>query len=223
MTFGTLRVEHETTVDRVLTELRRALFDGELEPGTPLREIALAESLGVSRSTVREALGMLVAEGLAVRVPNRGTAVRTTDPNAVRDVSRARTVLEVAGVRHWEDATEEQRDAVRSALSAFAELARGRPTNAEVNQAHLAIHRSFVGLTGSERLVAAADALSAEIRLALASVDRTRRNVREQLHSHGDLVEMLERGDTEAAAEELGHHLVHAEESMLRVVCVTTR
>ena len=38
MTFGTLSVEHETTVDRVLTELRRALFDGELQPGTPLRD-----------------------------------------------------------------------------------------------------------------------------------------------------------------------------------------
>ncbi|MEP6817809.1 MAG: GntR family transcriptional regulator, partial [Marmoricola sp.] len=210
-----LRVEHETTVDRVLTELRRALFDGELQPGTPLREVALAESLGVSRSTVREALGMLVAEGLAVRVPNRGTAVRTTDPHAIRDVSRARTVLEVAGIWHWDDAAEGQRDAVRSALTAYSRLARGHPTNAELNQAHLAIHRSFVGLTGSERLVAAADALNAEIRLALASVDRSRRNAREQLHSHSDLVKMLESGDVEGAAAELGHHLAHAEDSML--------
>ena len=215
MAFDTLHVGHETTVDRVLAELRRALFDGELQPGTPLREIALAESLGVSRSTVREALGMLVAEGLAVRIPNRGTAVRTTDPNAIRDVSRARTVLEVAGIRSWNAATEEQRAAVGSALSGFAELARGNPTNAELNQAHLAIHRSFVGLTGSERLVAAADSLSAEIRLALASVDRTRRNAREQLHSHSELVGMLAGGDIEGAAVELGQHLVHAEESML--------
>lgn len=215
MAFDTLHVGHETTVDRVLAELRRALFDGELPPGTPLREIALAESLGVSRSTVREALGMLVAEGLAVRIPNRGTAVRTTDPTAIRDVSRARTVLEVAGIRSWNAATEEQRAAVGAALSGFAELARGNPTNAELNQAHLAIHRSFVGLTGSERLVAAADALSAEIRLALASVDRTRRNAREQLHSHSELVGMLDSGDIEAAAGELGQHLVHAEESML--------
>ncbi len=215
MTFGTLRVEHETTVDRVHTELRRALFDGELQPGTPLREIALAESLGVSRSTVREALGMLVAEGLAVRVPNRGTAVRTTDPHAIRDVSRARAVLEVAGILRWQEATEAQRHAVRAELARFSELARGRPTNAEINEAHLAIHLSFVGLTGSDRLVAAADALSSEIRLALASVDRTRRNAREQLHSHSDLVAMLESGEIRAAAAELGDHLAHAEESML--------
>ena len=55
--FGTLHLEHSSTVDRVAEELRRAVFEGELESGTPLREVALAESLGVSRPTVREALG----------------------------------------------------------------------------------------------------------------------------------------------------------------------
>ena len=68
--FAGLHVEPVSVVDRVVDALRRALFEGELDPGTPLREVALAESLGVARSTVREALGHLVAEGLADRVPN---------------------------------------------------------------------------------------------------------------------------------------------------------
>lgn len=215
MSFANLSVEHETAVDRVLGELRRALFDGELDPGTALREVPLAESLGVSRSTVREALGQLVAEGLAVRVPNKGTAVRRTDAGAIKDVSRARAVLEAAGMRSWSAAEETRREDVRSALAAYAGLAAGDPGNAALNEAHLAIHRSFVGLTGSERLVATADALNAEIRLALASVDRSRRNVGDQVHSHEDLVAMLERGDLAGAEVELGHHLVDAEESML--------
>ena len=50
--FGTLHLEHASTVDRVASELRRAVFDGELESGTPLREVAIAASLGVSRPTV---------------------------------------------------------------------------------------------------------------------------------------------------------------------------
>ena len=77
-----------STVDRVAEELRRALFDGEVEPGTPLREVALAEAMGVSRSTVREALGVLVAEGLATREPNRGVHVAELDPDSVHDVCR---------------------------------------------------------------------------------------------------------------------------------------
>ena len=67
--FQSLRLAHSSTVDRVAEELRRALFDGEVGAGTPLREVALADAMGVARSTIREALGVLVAEGLATRTP----------------------------------------------------------------------------------------------------------------------------------------------------------
>src|SRR4051794_41650498 len=60
--------------------------------------------MGVSRSTVREALAILVAEGLAIREPNRGVHVTALDPEAVHDVCTARAVLEVAGVRRWASA-----------------------------------------------------------------------------------------------------------------------
>lgn len=213
--FPSLSVEHETVVDRILTELRRAVFDGELEPGTPLREIALADSLGVSRSTVREALGMLVGEGLAVRVPNKGTAVRAPAADAIRDVCAARTVIEVAGVRCWHTATPGQRDEVRSALAAYDEVARGAPSNAELNEAHLSFHRSLVGLTGSERLVGTENALASEIRLALAKVDRSRRNAEQQVRSHAVLVDLLEDGDVEEAAAELVRHIANGRDSMI--------
>src|SRR3954468_18767308 len=96
--FSTLHLELSSTVDRVADELRRAIFDGELESGTPLREVAIAASLGVSRPTVREALTMLVAEGLATREPNRGVSVGTPEGESVHDVCAARLVLGGAGI-----------------------------------------------------------------------------------------------------------------------------
>ena len=155
--FGTLHLEHSSTVDRVADELRRAVFEGELESGTPLREVALAESLGVSRPTLREALALLVAEGLATREPNRGVTVASPDPESVRDVSRVRAVLETAGVRHWPTAGEEARDAVRQALGAYESAVADGASYQELNQRHLAIHLSLVGLTESPRLVAMAE------------------------------------------------------------------
>src|ERR1700742_959331 len=92
--FGGLSLEHSSTVDRAADELRRAVFEGEIESGTPLREVALAESLGVSRPTVREALALLVAEGLASREPLRRVSVASPDPESVRDVPTVRVVLE---------------------------------------------------------------------------------------------------------------------------------
>jgi DNA-binding GntR family transcriptional regulator len=214
--FDTLSVEPVTTMDRVTEELRRALFEGELEPGTALREVALAESLHVARSTVREALGVLVAEGLADRVAHKGTVVRELDHDAIVDVCRARLVLESSGVRAWSGASDEGRQAVRAALAEFAQTAGTTgATIAELTAAHLAIHRSIVALTGSERLLATGDSLYAEIRLALANVDRIRRNAGEQVDSHTRLVELLEAGDTEATLAELADHLAGAERSMV--------
>ena len=93
---------------------------------------------------------------------------------------------------------------MRQALADFTERGRAAaPSPAELTAAHLAIHRAFVGLTESPRLVAMAEALTAEIRLALAKVDRIRRNAREQVHSHAALLDLLERGDVDGAADEL--------------------
>lgn len=216
--FSTLSLEPVTTVDRVVEELRRSLFEGELEPGTALREVALADALGVSRSTVREALGVLVAEGLADRVPNRGTQVRRLDPEQVRDVCQARAVIEAAGVRRWREADEALREDVRRALQDFADLTHTDYTRPEFTAAHLAIHRALAALTGSRRLVAVAESLFDEVRLALAHVDRARGNVAEQVHSHADLLALLEKNDVEAAAAELADHLDGAESSMLEAL-----
>jgi DNA-binding GntR family transcriptional regulator len=216
--FAHLHVDPVSTVDRVADELRRALFEGELDPGTPLREVALAESLGVARSTVREALGLLVAEGLADRVPNKGTAVHALSAEEIRDVCRARAVLETAGVRRWNQASEQARDAVRSALTEFNRLAGTPATPQELTAAHLEIHRALTGLTESPRLIAMAESLYAEIRLALARLDRTRGNVREQAHSHAALLRLLERGHLAEAEADLTSHLAGAEQSIVESV-----
>jgi len=215
------RLDHElgraavSTVDRVAEELRRALFDGELAPGTKLREVALAEALAVSRSTVREALAILVAEGIAVRVPNRGTEVRRLDAEQVRDVCRARTVIETAGVRHWDEADDAAREDVRRALAAYSQLRGSDCTTAEFTAAHLEIHRALAALTGSARLVSAVEALHSEVRLALAEVDRARGNAAEQVHSHSHLLELMQQGRLEDAVQELTAHLAEAEDSMV--------
>ena len=213
--FGSLSLEHSSTVDRVAGELRRAVFDGELESGTALREKALADSLGVSRPTIREALTVLVAEGLATREPIRGVSVTVPDPDSIHDVCTARVVLEVAGVRSWPTATPEARDALRSALAEFTAAAHDGASYQVLNQRHLDFHLALVGLIGSPRLEAMATSLYAEIRLALAQVDRARQNAPDQAGSHTLLVRLLESGDVDATVTELESHLAGAEVAIL--------
>lgn len=213
--FGSLSVTLTSTVDRVADELRRAVFEGDLEAGTPLREVALAESLGVSRSTLREALGILVGEGIAVREPNRGVAVASPDPAAIVDVCRCRLVLEGAGVRAWATATEAARDVVRRALDDYIEATEAGVGYQVLNERHLAFHISLVALTGSPRLVAMAEALMAELKVALAQIDRIKRNAHDQADAHKLLLDLLEAGDVNAVSAEHERHLADAEVAIL--------
>jgi DNA-binding GntR family transcriptional regulator len=219
--FGTLRLEHASTVDRVAEELRRAIFDGEVESGTPLRELAIAGSLGVSRPTVREALTVLVAEGLATREPNRGVSVSSPQADSVRDVCAARLVLEGAGIRSWCDATPEQRALVHSTLEAYITAIHSGSSYQELNERHLAFHSSLVGLTGSPRLLAMQENLVVELKLALAQVDRIRRNAHDQADSHAALVRLLERDDIDAAYAFLVRHLADAEDEIIEALELT--
>ncbi len=219
--FPGLSVEHESTVERVAAELRRAVFEGEVESGTPLREIALAESLGVSRPTVREALTVLVAEGLATREPYRGVTVATPAAASVRDVCRARWVLEGAGVLAWTEAGDELRDRVRATLTSYTTAVRAGASYKELNEKHLAFHVSLVELTGSPRLVQMAGALMDELKLALAQVDRIRRNAHDQADSHEGLVRLLEAGRIEGpdgAHEFLRRHIDDAEVEIIEAL-----
>lgn len=213
--YAGLTVDHSSTVDRVADELRRAVFDGELESGTPLREVALASSLGVSRPTVREALALLVTEGLAVREPHRGVSVASPDPDSVRDLCRARLVLEDAGVRHWPQAEAAARERVRTTLAAYTGAVRAGAGYRELNERHLAFHVSLVELTGSPRLVAAQESLVRELRLALAQVERIRRNAHDQADTHAELLALLEADDVPGAQAFLVRHLADAEEAIL--------
>jgi DNA-binding GntR family transcriptional regulator len=221
-----LRVDRSSTVDRVVDALRSALFAGELEPGTPLREQPLAAALGVARSTIREAMALLVTEGLAVREPNKGVSVASLRPVEVADICRARFVLESAGMRAWFEADEAARERVRTAMKEFAAVAQRSSTGSStdgpdpqaMSEAHLAIHRSFVALTGSDRLTSTAVAITGEARLALARVDRLRQDAKQQITSHRKLVRLLERGELDEAVAELRRHLEGAEESLLEAI-----
>ena len=84
----------QSLVDQAYETIRRAIISGRIEPGDWLRQESLAEELGVSSRTVREALGRLVAEGLAVREPYKG--VRTVAPSVeeMQEIYYMRALLE---------------------------------------------------------------------------------------------------------------------------------
>ncbi|MDQ0470037.1 GntR family transcriptional regulator [Labrys wisconsinensis] len=74
--------------------LRNSICRGEISPGAPLKQDEIAADFGVSHTPVREALKLLVAEGLAVLHHNRGCCVSNLSSVVARELTEFRAVIE---------------------------------------------------------------------------------------------------------------------------------
>src|SRR5215475_11861801 len=66
-------------VQTVYEQLRLAIVNLDLPPGSPLDEVRLSQQFAMSRTPVREALVRLVGDGLVTTLPNRSTVVAPID------------------------------------------------------------------------------------------------------------------------------------------------
>jgi DNA-binding GntR family transcriptional regulator len=86
--------ERRALVDKLAATLQARVLSGELPTGARLRQEALAEEFGVSRTPVREALRKLQASGLVEVRPHRGALVRGLSAREIRDAYEVRAELE---------------------------------------------------------------------------------------------------------------------------------
>lgn len=88
------RLTKNTFRQHIAESLRSAILVGQIAPGTPLVENALAEQFDVSRGPLREAMRQLIEEGLLVTVPYTGTHVISLSVADVREIYSMRVTLE---------------------------------------------------------------------------------------------------------------------------------
>jgi len=86
--------------EEVAELLRQRIFNRELEPGSWIDELRIADELGISRTPMREALKVLAAEGLVTMKVRRGAYVTEVSEQDLRDVYHLLSLLEsdAAGV-----------------------------------------------------------------------------------------------------------------------------
>ncbi|GAB4098069.1 GntR family transcriptional regulator [Sinomonas halotolerans] len=204
---------HAHTGAWVAGVLRERISAGKLLPGTKLSEQALAETLRVSRNTLREAFAVLAGEAVVDRIPNRGVFVAAPGPEDVREIYRVRRMIEPAAVL-WGDLSAEDLDAMEAIVArARAAHAEGSiPGMADANQD---LHRAVVALAGSPSLTEVMERVLAEMRLvfhAMATIP--------DFHSHyvernAGIVADLRAGRRQKAAEDLRGYLGEAEQELL--------
>lgn len=87
-------IESNIIRDQVLEAIEKALVSGELRPEDRVNEAEIARDAGISRGPVREAIQHLVAEGILVNVPHRGTYVAQWTKRDVAETYGLRALLE---------------------------------------------------------------------------------------------------------------------------------
>ncbi|MDZ4144690.1 MAG: GntR family transcriptional regulator [Burkholderiales bacterium] len=93
-------LSHRALYEEVAELLRQRIFNRELEPGSWIDELKLAEEYGISRTPLREALKVLAAEGLVTMKVRRGAYVTEVSERDLTDVYHLLSLLEsdAAGV-----------------------------------------------------------------------------------------------------------------------------
>ncbi len=93
------RHDRRKVTDWVYEEVRQAIIELRLKPGEALREAAIAEQLGVSKTPVREALARLEQEGLVETTSFKGAVVSGYSPEDLQEIYELRELLEGAAAR----------------------------------------------------------------------------------------------------------------------------
>lgn len=126
--------------EQVIASMRQAILDFQLIPGQRLVERELIERLGVSRTTVREAIRELASEGLVTVVPQRGAIVSVPSLDDAIDLYEVRASLEGLVVQRFIERADQ--DQVRRLVGTIDDFENVAESGAEV-RAILAAKNQF--------------------------------------------------------------------------------
>lgn len=208
-------LKHRTLSGALLEEIRQGILSGRYEAGTQLRQDALAETFGVSRIPIREALFQLEAEGFVKIMPQKGAVVSDLSRDEIDDIFELRILLEprllLASAPKLTDEDFERltarHDTYVQAISSNAVNEYGR-LNADL---HLAMyHRA--GMPRTEQIVASLLQTSDRYtRIQLSNTAAMQRAMSE----HAELIHLCRSGRFERAGRFLAEHVAAVRDDLV--------
>ncbi len=200
-------LDNRTLREQVFEHLREEILSTRLSPGAELHEVALAESLGISRGPLREALGRLAAEGLVTIRPRRGAVVTRFTRDEFVDAYQVRGALESLAIRlAVPRLTDEDRAGLHALVEEMVEHSAKGDEHAFF-RTNREFHRMFVVTSGNERLREMHEQLMNQMaRLLSRSVD-LRGSLDQSVAEHRGILHAVDAGDAERAARLIEEHI----------------
>lgn len=205
----------------VYSELRRRILAMELEPGARLGETELAAALGVSRTPFREAVRLLLAEGLLEQLPTGGVVVRGISADDVQELYGVRAALE--GLLTQEAATRATPADLARLETLLDRNARLVDLPQEAMRAGHELHEAIAGIAANSwavRLHAQVDVQMARYRVFTNETQERRTHA---LAEHGEIVATIRAADPEAARRAAEQHVLNARDVAVAAVAERLR
>lgn len=200
-----------SSVDKACQVIREAIRSGQYPGGSWIREVAVAERAAVSRTSVRQALNVLAAEGFVELHPNRGAMVIEWSSENLLQVFDLRVMLEAYGCElaashaSAQDVADLQAEADR-----FSELVakRNRRHMNAIAESNNRLHRKILDASGNRHL---ASLLTAVVQVPMVSQTFARYDqaaLERSAAHHQDLVHAIAAGDRELARATMQAHIL---------------
>jgi len=193
--------------DRAYDELRRRILEGEYQPGEATSEYQLSADLNMSRTPIREALRELAKLGLVETIPQKGVFISELTVQDIAEVFQLREVLECFAARL---AAKHMTHAQRMKMSENHHYALEYAKSGEARKAYdyaVLMHKSIMEAAGNKRLTKLLDQLEDQThRLGLLTLKSDGR-LQAALEEHGQIIDRIQAGDEEGAADAMLQHL----------------
>ncbi|WP_136254782.1 GntR family transcriptional regulator [Onishia niordana] len=199
--------------EAIYQSISDAIIEHRLKPGARLREDALSEVFGISRTGIRKILQRLALEELVTLTPRRGASVTRPTAAEAKDVFDARQMIECGLM------PEIARRITAADLKTLRDMASREHQALKAGEQSAAIklsaafHGHLAELSGNATLAAFVERLCSRSSLILA-VYGNPGHLGCGSHDHDDLLGHLEHGDGERASAFMGRHLKAIEASL---------
>lgn len=204
------KVQPQSLVDAVTERLEAAIISGDLEPGSKLSEQALANSLGVSRGPLREAIRRLEGRRLLERKPNIGVRVVALSLKDFNEIIQVQGVLQgmACGLaaQHMDD---KEIAELKSMLARHKKAANSKSgKRADPEDQDVEFHKQIIAGSRNERLKQMLrEDLYFLIRFNRQKFSITREREKQVLKEHGEILDAIARRDSSAAEKAMRAHI----------------
>lgn len=195
----------------VAEELRQRIFRRELEPGSWIDELRIAEEFGISRTPLREALKVLAAEGLVTMKVRRGAYVTEMSEKDLRDVYHLLSLLESDAAGVVAITAKPEDFAELKALHADLEMASGeRDRFFALNEQ---FHMRLLELAGNRWRSQMVTDLRKVMKLNRHNSLLKQGRIEDSLNEHSAIMAALLARDTAATVKAMQDHFAHGLEA----------